>query len=85
MGRSSRQLLDDFDRLVVLALRDPVRARVFYAITVPEDMVLFAQVDGIVLKVQEFVQLLSTDSGRYWFFGSKTKDPIAHLQKVFSV
>ncbi len=85
MGRSSRQLLDDFDRLIVLVLRDPVRARVFFAIRLPEEMVRFAHAEGIILNVQDFVQLLGTDTGRYWFFGSKTKDPIAHLQKVFSV
>ena len=85
MGLPSRQLLDDFDRLIVQVLRNPVRARVFYGTISPDQMVKLASVIGISLTTEQFFELLTTDTGRYWFFGSKTKDPFAHLHCVFGL
>ncbi len=65
---------------------DPEIAQEFFGATTPEQMVALAVETGIFIGADDFRALLTSGSTECWLVsGDPTDNPIAHLQKVFSV
>jgi hypothetical protein len=83
---SSPLLLDALDHLCHLVDGDPDFERVFYAATTSEEMVALAEESGIFIGADDFRALLTSGTTEFWEVrGDDSSNPIAHLQKVFSV
>jgi hypothetical protein len=64
----------------------PEVEREFYAATTPEQLVDLAVNSGILIDADDFRALLRSGSTEFWFVGGdESTNPIAHLQRVFSV
>jgi len=82
----SPPLLDVLDHLCLLVDGDPEMAGDFYTANTPEEMVELATESGILIDADDFRALLRSGSTEFWEVGGEDSDnPIAHLQKVFSV
>jgi hypothetical protein len=65
---------------------DPELGREFYAASTPEEMVDLAEHCGILIDADDFRALLRSGSTEFWVVGGdESSNPIAHLQRVFSV
>jgi hypothetical protein len=65
---------------------DPELGREFYASTTPEEMVVLAEHCGILIDADDFRALLRSGSTEFWVVGGdESSNPIAHLQRFFSV
>ena len=83
---SSQPLLDALDHFCTQVDGDSEFASEFYAATTPEEMVALAVQSGILIDADDFRALLRSGSTEFWVVsGDRSDNPIAHLQKVFSV
>jgi hypothetical protein len=82
---ASRPLLDALDHFLHHVLCDPAFERVFYAATTPEEMVAMAVENGILIEADDFRALLRGGSTEFWITSGDSRNPITHLQRVFSV
>jgi len=83
---SSLPLLDALDHFLYRLDGDPELGREFYASTTPEEMVVLAEHCGILIDADDFRALLRSGSTEFWVVGGdETSNPVAHLQRVFSV
>ena len=65
---------------------DPGVEQQFYSATTPDEMVDLAVGTGILICAEDFRALLRSGSTECWVLrGDDTSNPIAHLQKVFSI
>ena len=86
MDCSSLPLLDALDHFLYRLDGDPELGREFYASTTPEEMVVLAEHCGILIDADDFRALLRSGSTEFWVVGGdETSNPVAHLQRVFSV
>lgn len=86
MDCSSLPLLDALDHFLYRLDGDPELGREFYASTTPEEMVVLAEHCGILIDADDFRALLRSGSTEFWVVGGDvTSNPVAHLQRVFSV
>lgn len=82
----SHQFLDALDHLCHQVDDDPEIEHEFFDASTPEEMVALAINTGILIDADDFRALLRSGSTECWFVrGDDTKNPIAHLQKVFGV
>jgi hypothetical protein len=78
--------LDALDHFLYRVIDNPHRAREFFAVTKPEEMVALAVGSGILIDEEDFRALLRSGSSVYWVLGGdRRRNPIAHLQQVFCV
>jgi len=83
---SSTPLLDALDHFLHQVDGDPEFEREFYAATTPQEMVALAVNGGILIEADDFRALLRSGSTEFWLVqGEENNNPIAHLQKVFSI
>ena len=83
---SSPPLLDALDHLCHLVDGDPEVEREFFAASTPEEVVDLAVNSGILIDADDLRALLRSGSTEFWFVGGdESANPIAHLQRVFSV
>ena len=86
MDCSSLPLLDALDHFLYRMDGDPELGREFYAASTPEEMVDLAEHCGILIDADDFRALLRSGSTEFWVVGGdESSNPIAHLQRVFSV
>ena len=86
MDCSSSPLLDALDHFLYRLDGDPELGREFYASTTPEEMVVLAEHCGILIDADDFRALLRSGSTEFWVVGGdESSNPIAHLQRFFSV
>ena len=86
MDYSPAPLLDALDHLCHLVEGDPEFEKEFYAASTPDEMVTLAVDGGILIGADDFRALLRSGSTEFWVVGGEEgANPIAHLQKVFSV
>jgi hypothetical protein len=83
---ASAPLLDALDHLCTQVDDDPEFARIFYAITTPDQMVDLAVESGILIDADDFRALLRSGSTERWLVrGEDSSNPIMHLQQVFAI
>ena len=86
MDSYSTPLLDALDHFLHQVDGDPEFERKFYAAATPQEMVALAVNGGILIEADDFRALLRSGSTEFWLVqGEENNNPIAHLQKVFSV
>ena len=86
MDAYSTPLLDALDHFLHQVDGDPEFEHEFYAATTPQEMVALAVNGGILIVADDFRALLRSGSTEFWLVqGEENNNPIAHLQKVFSV
>jgi len=86
MDTTSLPLLDAVDHLCLQVDGDPEIQEEFFAASTPEEMVNLAVETGIFIDADDFRALLTSGSTEHWEVrGEDSDNPIAHLQKVFSV
>jgi len=82
----SQPLLDAMDHLYHKVDGDPEIEHEFFDANTPEAMVALAVETGIFIDADDFRALLTSGSTEFWEVrGEEFQNPIAHLQKVFSV
>ncbi len=86
MDSDPTPLLDALDHLCHLVDGDPEFEQEFYAATTPEQLVELAVNSGILIDADDFRALLRSGTTEFWVVGGdESTNPIAHLQRVFSV
>ena len=83
---ASQPLLDALDHVCHLVDGDAAFARNFYRASTPGEMVALTVESGILIEADDFRALLRSGSTEFWLVrGGDSINPIAHLQRVFSI
>lgn len=85
MDSSCSPLLDALDHFLHQVDGDPELESYFYGASTPEEMVSLAVNKGILIDADDFRALLRSGSTEFWIACANPRNPITHLQKVFSI
>ena len=66
-------------------LNDSGRSGDFFAATTSGQIVDLATECGFRFTAADFSALLQSNQGEFWVYGYNARNPLNHLQKVFSV